>query len=112
MSVVRCAAGDPPGTFELHDSTFSGGVTVSLCLAIRDPHRRRPIQRRAVSVHRRPIGNGVARAAMPTGVPATAVAKAGDVSDEDLVRAESVTIRTPRRQAGDPLAVGRLHQLT
>ena len=62
-------------------------------------------------VERRPVHHGVASAAMPTGVPAAAVTEAGDVADEDLIRAEWVSIRASRRRAGHPLAVGRLHKV-
>ena len=39
---------------------------------------------------------------MPAGVTA-AVAQTGDVTDEDLIRAELVPVRTMRWWAGDPL---------
>jgi hypothetical protein len=77
----------------------------------RDPHRRRPFQRRAMSVERRPVHHGVAGAAMPAGVPTAAVTEAGDVADQDLIRAECVPVWAARRRAGHPLAVGRLDQL-
>ena len=48
---------------------------------------------------------------MPGGVPATAVTEAGDMPDEDLVRAECVPVRAVARRPGDPLAVRGLHQL-
>jgi hypothetical protein len=44
---------------------------------------------------------------MPASVPAAAVADAGDVTDEDLIRAEDVAVRTTGRWLRDPLAVRR-----
>ena len=64
---------------------------VGQCAGVRDPHRRRPIERGAVFVHRRPVHHGVAGAAMPTGVPA-AVTEASLMANEDLVRAERVAV--------------------
>jgi hypothetical protein len=61
----------------------------------RDPHWRRPVERRAVDVERRPVHRVVACAARPRGVPA-AVAEAGDMLDEDLVGTEGA-----RHCAGD-----------
>jgi len=49
----------------------------------------------AVRVERRPIHHRITGAAMPTGVPATAVAEAGDMPDEDRIRAERMTVWTP-----------------
>jgi hypothetical protein len=48
---------------------------------------------------------------MPAGVPASAVSKADDVSDEDLIRAEAVPVRAVCRWVGDPLPGRRLDQL-
>jgi hypothetical protein len=48
---------------------------------------------------------------MPAGVPASAVSEAGDVADEDLVRAEWVSVGTMCRRAGDPLPGRGLYQL-
>ena len=48
---------------------------------------------------------------MPGRVPTTAVTEAGDMPDEDLVRAEGVTVGASARRTGDPFAVGRLDQL-
>ena len=48
---------------------------------------------------------------MPTRMPASAVAEACDVTDEDLIRAERVTVRAATRWAGDPLPVRGLHQI-
>lgn len=59
---------------------------VGQCAGVRDPHGRRPFQRRAVSVQEWPIDNGVACSAVPAGVSAVAMSEAGDVSDEDLIR--------------------------
>jgi len=50
-----------------------------------DPHGRRPSQRGAVSVERRPADHGIAGSAVPAGVSA-AVAEAGDMTHEDLLR--------------------------
>ena len=41
---------------------------------------------------RRPVGHGIAGSTVPTGMPAAAVSEAGDVADEDLVRAEWVPV--------------------
>jgi hypothetical protein len=49
---------------------------------------RRPFERDAVSVQRRPVRHGIAGPTVPAGVSASAVSEAGDVSDEDLIRAE------------------------
>jgi len=53
-----------------------------------DPHHRRPFEARAVRVEGRPVHHGIAGAAMPAGVSAAAVAEAGHLADEDLIRAE------------------------
>ena len=60
---------------------------------IGDADNRRPVECRAVRVHRRPVGHCVAGSAMPASVSAAAMPKADDVTDEDLVRAEAVSIR-------------------
>jgi len=44
-------------------------------------------------------------------VSAAAVPETGDMPDEDLVRAEWVSVRAPLRPAGHPLAVRRLHKV-
>jgi hypothetical protein len=44
-------------------------------------------------------------------VAATAVTETGDMPDEDLVGAKWMPARTPCWRAGDPLAVGRPHQI-
>jgi hypothetical protein len=49
---------------------------------------------------------------MPAGVPAAAVAEAGDVSDEDLVWAEGVPVWASARRSGDPFAIRGLHEFT
>jgi hypothetical protein len=54
-----------------------------------------------------PVHNGVAGSAMPAGVPSAAVAEAGDVTHQDLVRAERVTLRAAAGRLCHPLAVGR-----
>jgi len=53
-----------------HGSTWAS-------LRRRDPHGRRPFQRRAVGVHRRPVHHAITRPAVPAGVPSAAVAEAG-----------------------------------
>jgi len=48
---------------------------------------------------------------MPAGVPAAAVSEAGDMANEDLVRAERMDVGTSRRRMGDPLAGRGLHEV-
>jgi hypothetical protein len=48
---------------------------------------------------------------MPAGVPSAAVPEAGDVADEDLVRAEWTTVRASAWWSGDPLPVRCLRKL-
>jgi hypothetical protein len=48
---------------------------------------------------------------MPAGVSATAVTEAGDMPNEDLIRAEQVTVGAVGGRAGDPLPGHRLQQL-
>jgi hypothetical protein len=64
----------------------------------------RPIQRRAVHVERRPVHGLVAHAAGPGGVPA-AMAEAGDVTDQDVVRPEGVAVGASRGWVIHPPAV-------
>jgi hypothetical protein len=71
----------------------------------------RPFKGSAMSVQRRPVNHGIAGSTGPRNVPATAVAEARDVSDEDLIRPKRMPVRTAGRTAGDPLAVRGLHQL-
>jgi hypothetical protein len=47
---------------------------------------------------------------MPAGVSPAAVSEAGDVPDEDLIRAEAVSVGASRRWVGDPLPGRRPHQ--
>jgi hypothetical protein len=66
----------PPGTqftaVELHGSTLSGERRSAWVRRRRRyPHGRRPFERRAVRVQRRPVHNGIAGSASPRGVPAT-----------------------------------------
>ena len=61
-------------------------------------------------VERRPVHRHIATAARP-GRVAAAVAEAGDVPNQDLVRAERVAVRAADWRTGDPLAVRRLHKL-
>ena len=60
----------------------------------------------------RPVHHGIAGSAVPAGVSAAAVTKAGDVSDEDLIRAKGVAVRAAGRWLGYPLPFGRSDQLT
>jgi len=55
-----------------------------------DTDDSRPVEGVAVRVEWRPVHRLTARAARPCCVPA-AVSEAGDVADEDLIRAERVT---------------------
>ena len=63
-----------------------------------------------MNVERRAEHRGIACAARP-GRVAAAMTEAGDMPDEDLVRAEGVTVGASARRTGDPFAVGRLDQL-
>jgi len=63
-----------------------------------------------VSVERRPADHGIAGSAVPAGVSA-AVAEAGDMADEDLVRAERVTVRAAARRPRHPLAIRGLNKV-
>jgi len=72
---------------------------------LEDPHGRRPFQRRAVCVEWWPVHRGVERPAVPARVPAPAVTKARDVSHEDLIRAEWMTVGAAARWVGDPLPI-------
>ena len=56
-------------------------------------------------VERRPVRRLIALAACPGGVPA-AVTEAGDMSDEDLVRAEGVPVGAAGWWLGYPLPSG------
>ena len=56
-----------------------------------------------VRIQRWPVHQRVAGSAMPGGVFAAAVAEAGGVADEDLVRAARVAVGASRRWVGDPL---------
>jgi hypothetical protein len=66
-----------------------------------DAHGGRAFERGAVLRHRRPVDHSITGSAMPAGMPAAAVSQAGDVADEDLVRAEAVG--ASGRWLGDPL---------
>ena len=76
-----------------------GGIYGFLCcgdLAVassRDPHRRRPIEDAAVGVQRRSVPHGVAGSAAPAHMASAAVSEASDMADEDLIRAEWVSVR-------------------
>ena len=54
-----------------------------------------------------PYTTVVAGSAVPGGVSAAAVTEAGDVADEDLVRAEGVPVGASAGCFGHPLAFGR-----
>jgi hypothetical protein len=75
-----------------------------------DAHGRRPIERRAVGVCRRPVHRLIARPARPCGVPA-AVPETSLVTDENLSGAGLVTVRATRRQVHDPLPGRGLYKL-
>jgi len=45
-------------------------------------------------------------------VSASAVAEAGDMPDEDLIRAERVAVRAATRWPGNPLAIRGLRKVT
>jgi len=49
---------------------------------------------------------------VPAGVPAAAVTQAGDMPDENLSRAEYVTVGAVGGWLGYPLPVGRSDELT
>jgi hypothetical protein len=70
-------------TVVMGDKSFSSSVTGG------DPHRRRPIERGAVRVERRPVHRLVACAARLGGV-AAAVAEARLMTDQYLAGAEGV----------------------
>ena len=76
----------------------------------RDPNCRRPFERRAVRVERRPVHRLVASATRPRGV-AAAVPEAGLMPNQDLVRAESVPVGASRRRESYPRFGRGLHQL-
>jgi hypothetical protein len=56
--------------------------------------------------------HGIAGAAVPARVSASAVAEAGDMPDEDLIRAERVAVRAATRWPGNPLAIRGLRKVT
>ena len=56
------------------------------------------LQDRCLDVKRRPVNDSVTCSAAPAGESAAAVAEASNVTDEDLVGAEAVSVRAaPRR---------------
>ena len=65
-----------------------------------------------MGVHRRPVHRFVAGEAVPGGVSAAAVAEACDVTDKDLVRAETVAVGASARWFGHPFAVDGADELT
>ena len=66
-----------------------------------DAHGRWPLERRAVSVERRPVHRLIACAARPGGVSA-AVAKASLMPDKHFAGAEGVAVGASARWVGDP----------
>jgi len=87
---VRAQRGKSVGAFMLQGLTPRRLELVGQGAGIRDPHGRRPFERRAVRVERRPGRRLIARA-RPCGV-AAAVAEARPTADQDLVRAERVAV--------------------
>lgn len=57
-----------------------------------------------MGIHWWPVHDCFARSAVPGGVSASAVAKASDMADENLIRAERVAIGATLRRLRDPLA--------
>ena len=57
-----------------------------------------------MGVQRGSLHHCLAGAAMPAGVSAAAMPKAGDVADEDLAGAERVSVGAAARRVGHPLA--------
>jgi hypothetical protein len=49
--------------------------------------------------------------AVPSGVSAAAAPEAGDVSDEDLVRAEGMSVGASAGRVGHPFDVGGSHKV-
>jgi len=80
------------------ESALSRIELVGQCAGIRDPHRRRPFQCRAMRVQRRPVQDSITCSTMPAGVPATAVSDTGDMTNEDLVGAERVPVGAASRR--------------
>ena len=76
-----------------------------------DPHCRWPFQRGAVGIERWPVRHGIAGSAVPADVSASAVSQAGDVPDEDLIRAEWVPVWAAGGWSGDPPTGRGLHQV-
>ena len=74
-----------------------------------DAHHRRPVEDVQCLLSGGPVHHSITRSAVPTCVPATAVAQASDMPDKDLIRAEWVAVRAPLRPAGHPLAIRGLH---
>jgi len=54
------------------ESAVSRIELVGQCAGVRDPHRRRPFQCRAMRVQRRPVQDSITCSTMPAGAPATA----------------------------------------
>jgi hypothetical protein len=65
-----------------------------------------------VGVERRPVNRLIAGAAMPAGVSAAAVTEAGDVADEDLIRAERVPVGALAGCFAHPFASGCPDEIT
>ena len=77
-----------------------------------DPERRRSLQGGAMGVQVWPVYHRLARAAVPSGVSAAAVAEAGDMPDENLIRAEGMSVGAFARWLGHPFTVGGLDERT
>jgi hypothetical protein len=70
-----------------------------------DTHTRWAFEGTAMLRHRRPVHHGIAGSTPPACVTATAMSKADDVSDEDLIRPERVSVGAAGRRVGYPCAV-------
>jgi hypothetical protein len=62
---------EPPRRLSM-ESALSRIELVGQCAGVRDPHRRRPFQCRAMRVQRRPVQDSITCSTMPAGAPATA----------------------------------------
>ena len=94
------------------DVWFTGGTpafSASVPRA-RDPHSRRPVERRAVRVEWWPVHRCLAPVAPARSVPA-AMPETGLMAYQDLVGAEIAPVGAVCRWVGDPLPGRGLHQL-
>jgi hypothetical protein len=64
-----------------------------------------------VSVEGRPVEHGIACSAVPARVTASGVTEAGDMANEDLIRAERVAVGASRGRMRDPLPGRGLHEV-